>query len=69
MEDKHYWVLNAILFGIFIGIFFGIAIMASQPHYMSLQYRQGQIDAQNNKIEWILKKNEDGSTSWVYRYP
>jgi hypothetical protein len=30
-------------------------------------YRDGQIDAINGKIFYHLEKNEDGSTSWIYK--
>jgi hypothetical protein len=32
-------------------------------------YRDGQIDAANKRVYWILREQADGSTKWIEKTP
>jgi len=51
--------------GIAIGIIFGFALsFICDPMIKKEGYKQGQIDAFNNKIKYELKEQSDGSKTW-----
>jgi len=63
MELKWLEAIPLIIGSIFIGFILSDVIALCKGD----TYRYGQIDAINGKIFYHLEKNEDGSTSWIYK--
>ena len=63
MDNKWLETIPLILCFILMGFILGDIIALCKGD----TYRDGQIDAINGKIFYHLEKNEDGSTSWIYK--
>lgn len=59
--------LGAIITSCIWFAFFGYMLSSLVSQILKNTYRDGQIDAINGKIFYHLEKNEDGSTSWIYK--
>jgi hypothetical protein len=60
--------IDAFFMGCFIGMIAFIIVLqiVSLGGTNSPEYKQGQIDAQTGKINWVLTKNTDGTTTWEH---
>lgn len=54
---------NGFLVGVLVGVYSLVVIARSWPEY-TVPYKQGQVDAANGKMRYVLTQNPDGTTAW-----
>ena len=53
--------------GVCTGVILAITLLVIVPAKQTLFYKQGQIDALNGKVLFVLVKQPDGTTIWMRR--